>query len=197
MQESLNRSLVSKPNHAAPGTSQDKGKGEEKRGRTKRPQSQTPNDPKGGRDNSRPPGKEGAAGAGKGKDRPPRDGSRGKTGLCYHFLKGTCTKGKECYYLHEKERARSPTPKGGGQKSGAPCPFFARGTCKFGDACRDKHGGSSNRSPSNDNKGKGKDKETPKPDKPPVAAPAISTRRDTFAAEAGTVIKYAHTGLDA
>ena len=191
MQESLSRSLVSKPYHAAPGTSQEKGHGKDNKGKNKRPQSQTPKDPKGGHSNSQPPGGEEGAGAGKGKDRPPRDGSRGKAGLCFSFQKGTCTKGKECYYLHEKERTRSPTPKGGGRKSGTQCPFFVKGTCKFGDACMDKHGGSSNRSPSNDSKGKGNNKGTPKPDKPPVAAPAISTRRDPFTAEAGTVIKSA------
>ena len=41
---------------------------------------------------------------------------------------GTCTKGRDCSYIHEKERIRSPTPKGGGKKSGNQCPFFAKGT---------------------------------------------------------------------
>ena len=52
-------------------------------------------------------------------------------------------------------------------------PFFAKGTCKFGDACRDKHGGSSNRSPSNDNKGKGTDKGTSKPTSLPLPLPPL------------------------
>ncbi len=128
---------------------------------------------------------------GKGKGKSSRDGSRDKTGVCYNFQKGTCTKGKDCHYLHERERDKPPTSKGGGKKGGNQCPFFARGTCKLGDACSGKHGGSSNRSPSDDSKGKGKDKGTPKPDKPSIAAPAIATRRDLFTAEAGTVTKSA------
>eukprot|EP01032_Pedospumella_encystans_P007913 gene7913-9432_t len=62
--------------------------------------------------------------------------------VCSYFLRGECTRGSSCNFLH-------PCKPGSGQKtekSPAPpppqpdyCPFYARGFCRFGDSCNASH----------------------------------------------------------
>ena len=83
----------------------------------------------------------------------PRPSSVGKgTGICYDFLAGKCTRGKDCKYKHEK------TEKGKGGKKGKPrstsrtpsrsmspgsrnqvCKFWKAGKCHRGSECAFQH----------------------------------------------------------
>ena len=82
--------------------------------------------------------------------------------LCFDFQKGTCTRGDDCPWVHEKQKltpkakAKASAKPGGGKGRGkgkkgksrsnspkpnkdTPCPFLARGHCKMGDKCGYKH----------------------------------------------------------
>ena len=55
----------------------------------------------------------------------------GRSGVCYNFQKGNCTRGANCHFEHVKEQnSRKPGP--------APCFNFKRGNCNRND-CRYSH----------------------------------------------------------
>ena len=103
----------------------------------------------------------------------PRPSSAGKgTGICYDFLAGKCTRGKDCKYKHEKAE------KGKGGKKGKPrpssrtpsrsmspgsrsqvCKFWKAGKCHRGSECAFQHPPKpAAPSPKDDKRGKSKNK---------------------------------------
>ena len=83
-----------------------------------------------------------------------RSSSRGSQGrssstkaVCYDFLKGKCTRGANCKFLH-KNRSPSPKPPDKQKKITKVCMYWKKGKCTRGDKCRFLHKSDKDRTPS-------------------------------------------------
>ena len=138
------------PNHpAAPAPSKGKGKG--KKGKDAARSSS-----KGPKGEGKSKGKQRSQSAkGRGKGSGGKGGEREK-GLCVNFVvNGSCSRGNECSYRHEKPKdsteekfykdlhkrlaSRSNSPANKGKGRGECRSWQATGTCKYGDACKYSH----------------------------------------------------------
>ena len=147
MQESLSRSLNSKPHHAAPGTSPPRGKGEDKKGKLRDLNLRRLAVP---RVDAIPLSHQ----VGRGELVLAKE----KTSLLATEVgvrlesaiisKRVLVPGERAATTYMNGSETGPLPlEAVARRDGTQCPFFAIGTCKFGDACKDKHGGGSSRSP--------------------------------------------------
>jgi len=63
--------------------------------------------------------------------------------ICSFYLKGTCTKGEDCSFRHEREEISQQAPPWAGigtPKSATPeCTFYMKGRCTKGNECKFRH----------------------------------------------------------
>ena len=97
---------------------------------------------RGGRERGRSPSRSTSRSRSSNASSPKRSNS--PKGVCYDFLKGTCTRGDKCSFLH-KTRSQSPNskkpdkaPKIGGRIQRV-CTFWKKGKCNKGENCRFLH----------------------------------------------------------
>ena len=111
-----------------------------------------------------------------------RSSSRGSQGrstspkaVCYDFLKGKCTRGASCKFLH-KNRSPSPKPPDKTRKINKVCMYWKKGKCTRGDKCRFLHKSDKDRTPS-PSKPAGTENAAPAaPEKPRSPSPAPKRR---------------------
>ena len=95
--------------------------------------------------------------------------------VCYDFLKGKCTRGANCKFLH-KNRSPLPKPPDKQKKINKVCMYWKKGKCTRGDKCRFLHKSDKDRTPSQ-SRPAGTDTATPAaPEKPRSPSPAPKRR---------------------
>ena len=111
-----------------------------------------------------------------------RSSSRGSQGrstspkaACYDFLKGKCTRGANCMFLH-KNRSPSPKPPDKQKKINKVCMYWKKGKCTRGDKCRFLHKSDKDRTPSSSRTAGTENAAPAAPEKPRSPSPAPKSR---------------------
>ena len=125
------------------------------------------------------PRKEGArpqsGGRGRTPSRDPREGPLALKAVCYDFLKGKCTRGASCKFLH-KNRSPSPRPPDKTRKINKVCMYWKKGKCTRGDKCRFLHKADKDRTPSSSRPAGTVNAAPAAPEKPRSPSPAPKRR---------------------
>ena len=111
-----------------------------------------------------------------------RSSSRGFQGrstspkaVCYDFLKGKCTRGANCKFLH-KNKSQSPKPPDKQKKINKVCMYWNKGKCTRGDKCRFLHKSDKDRTPSPSTPAGTESAAPAAPEKPRSPSPAPKRR---------------------
>ena len=95
--------------------------------------------------------------------------------VCYDFLKGKCTRGASCKFLH-KNRSPSPKPPDKTRKINKVCMYWKKGKCTRGDKCRFLHKSDKDRTPSPSRPAGTENAAPAAPEKPRCPSPAPMRR---------------------
>ena len=104
-----------------------------------------------------------------------REGPLSPLRQCYDFLKGKCTRGANCKFLH-KNRSPSPKPPDKQKKINKVCMYWKKGKCTRGDKCRFLHKSDKDRTPSPSRPAGPENAAPAAPEKPRSPSPAPKRR---------------------